>query len=253
MKSHLLLLSLLISLLIPLVLPAADAASDLIAQGDAFDARMKTSDALEKYLQADKLRPNNAEILHRIAKQYGESMNDVSTTAEQKEYGVKALDAAQRAVAADEKNALAHVALAVSYGRLAAFLDNKEKIAYSKLVKEHADRALALDDKCELAYHVLGAWNYELSDFGMVMRALVKVAYGGLPETSYAAAERNFLKACELNPKRVGNFVELGRTFLKLDKKLLAKENLQKGLALPSIHRDDEATKARARDLLKKL
>jgi tetratricopeptide (TPR) repeat protein len=227
--------------------------SSLMKQGDAFDAAMKTEEALKVYLEAEKLAPKNAELQHRIAKQYGESMNDVTTDKEKKERGTRALDAAQRAVAADEKNPLAQVSLAISYGLMAPLLDNKEKVAYSKLVKTHADKALALDPNCELAYHVLGAWNYELASFGMVMRTLTKMIYGALPEASYAAAETNFLKAIALNPNRVANFVELGRTYKKLDKPKEARTNLDRGIALPSIYRDDEATKARGRQALKDL
>ena len=234
-------------------LMADDRASALIRQGDELDAAMKTPEALAKYLEAAKLSPNDANLLYRIAKQYGESMNDAKKVADQRGFATKALEVSQRAVAADPTNPQAQVALAISYGRLAPFLENKQKIAYSKLVKEHAEKALALDDRCELAYHVLGAWNYELAGFGMLMRALVKVTYGGLPEASYAAAEQHFLKGCALNPQRVANFVELGRTCQKLDKPAEARVYLEKGLTLPSIYRDDEATKDRARAALKEL
>ncbi len=234
-------------------LMADDRASALLRQGDALDAAMKTPEALAKYLEAEKITPNDANLLHRIAKQYGESMNDAKTAEGQRDLATKALEVSRRAVAADPANALAQVALAISYGRLAPFLENKQKIAYSKLVKEHAEKALALDDKCELAYHVLGAWNYELAGFGMLMRALVKLTYGGLPEASYAAAEKHFLKGCALNPRRLANFVELGRTYQKLEKPAEARKYLEKGLALPSIYRDDEATKERARAALKEL
>ena len=230
---------------------AEDRAGILIRQGDALDASMRTGEALAKYLEAEKLTPGDANLLHRIAKQYGESMNDATTPAQQKEFATKALEFAQRAVAADAGNPLAQVALGISYGRLAPFLENKQKIAYSKLVRDHAEKALALDEKCELAHHVLGAWNFELAGFGMLMRALVKLTYGGLPEASYAAAEKHFLKGCELNPRRLANFVELGRTYQKLDNPAEAKKYLEKGLALPSIYRDDEATKERARAALK--
>jgi tetratricopeptide (TPR) repeat protein len=87
----------------------------------------------------------------------------------------------------------------------------------------------------------------------MIMRGLAKLAYGGLPDASFEEAEKNFKKAIELNPNRVGNFVELGRTYFELGKKDLARTNMDKGLRLPSIYRDDEPTKARARKLLNDL
>lgn len=240
-------------LFLPLMLQAQENFSSLMAKGDALDAAMKTKDALAAYKEAEKFQPKDSNLLQKMAKQYGESMNDVSSEDDKKAYAEKALEYAKKSVAADDKNPLAHVALAVSYGRLAPFLDNKTKISYSKLVKDEAGKALKLDPNCELAYHVLGAWNYELSGFGVVMRGLTKLIYGALPETSYEEAEKNFKKAIELNPKRVGNFVELGRTYQELGKKELAKTNLQKGIALPSIYRDDESTKARAREALKDL
>ena len=234
-------------------LHAADSASALMKQGDAYDASMKTAEALKCFLEAEKLEPKNANLLHRIAKQYGESMNDVSTDAAKRAMAEKGLDAAKRAVAADENNPLAQVALAISYGRLATYLDNETKISYTKLIKLHADKALAIDPNCELAYHVLGAWNYELADFGFVMRALAKIVYGELPEASYSAAEANFKKAIQLNPKRVANFVELGRTYIKLKQPAEARKNLEQGLLIPSVYRDDDPTKARARKELKDL
>ena len=113
----------------------ADDFTTLMKRGDALDAKLKTKEALETYLEAEKLDPNNAELLHRIAKQYGESMVDVSAKAEKKALGEKSLAYSKSAVAADSKNAMAQLAHAVSYGRVATYLDRKTKIACSKFVK----------------------------------------------------------------------------------------------------------------------
>jgi tetratricopeptide (TPR) repeat protein len=227
--------------------------SALLKKGDALDAQLKTKEALAVYLEAEKLQPKNADLLHRIAKQYGESMNDVSSKDDKKAFAEKGLDAAQRAVAADAKNPLAQVALAVSYGRIAPYMDNKTKIAYSKKVKEHADLALAADGNCELAHHVLGAWNYELASFGMVMRGLVKLIYGALPDASYTEAEKHFKKAIALNPSRIANYVELGRTYMEMDREADAIAMLKKGISLPNQFRDDPSVKVRAQAALKDL
>lgn len=227
--------------------------SSLLKKGDQLDAELKTKEALATYLEAEKLQPANADVLHKIAKQYGESMNDVSNKAEKKALGEKALAYSKRSVAADPKNAQAQLALAVSYGRLAPFLDNKTKIAYSKLVKEHVDRSLALDPKNDLTWHVLGAWHYELANLNPFLRTLARLIYGDLPAASNDAAVKNFKKALELNPRRVANHIELGRTYLALGQKDLARASLEKGLTLPNRQRDDEQVKQRAREALKKL
>lgn len=228
--------------------------TSLMKRGDQLDAQLKTKEALAVYLAAEKLSPDNAELLHRIAKQYGESQNDVSSKEERRKIGMTALDYAKRAVAADPKNSMAQLALAVSYGRVAPYLDNKTKIAYSKLVKEHADKARSLDPSGnDLVYHVLGAWNYELSNLNPILRAVAQLIYGKLPNASNEAAVENFKKAVQLNPRRLANHVELGRTYAAMGKKDEAREELEKGLALPNRQRDDPETKERGRAALKGL
>jgi len=225
----------------------------LVKRGDALDAKFKTKEALAVYLEAEKLQPADAELLHRIAKQYGESMLDVSGKAEKKALGEKSLEYSKRAVAADPKNATAHLALAVSYGRVATYMDNKTKIAYSKLVKEQVDQSIALDPKNDLAWHVLGAWQYELANLNGVLRAVAGIVYGTLPSASNEDAVKAFKKAIELNPRRVANHVELGRTYLAMGNKIEAKAELEKGLSLPDQQRDDPDVKQRAREALKKV
>jgi tetratricopeptide (TPR) repeat protein len=228
--------------------------ASLMKRGDQFDAQLKTKEALAVYLEAEKLEPKNAELLHRIAKQYGESQNDVPTKDEKRKIGMIALDFSKRAIAADPKNAMAQLAVAISYGRVAPYLDNKTKIAYSKLVKEHADKSRELDPNGnDLVYHVLGAWNYELANLNPVLRAIAQLIYGKLPNASNEAAVDNFKKAIELNPRRLSNFIELGRAYAAMGKKEDARSALEKGLSLPNRQRDDPETKDRGRAALKGL
>lgn len=224
-----------------------------MARGDLLDKQLKTAQALAVYLEAEKAAPNDAEILRRVAKGYAESMVDAETKARQKELGFKAVEYAKRAVAADSRNAQAHLALAICYGRVAPLLDNQTKINFSKLVKEHVEKSLALDRSSDYAYHVLGAWNYEIASLNPVLRTVVKIIYGGLPEASYEEAVRNFQKALELAPQRVSHHVELGRAYAALGQEELAREFLTKGLALPNREKDDADTKERGRAALRKL
>lgn len=232
---------------------AAEDFAVLLARGDQLDAQLKTKEALAAYLEAEKLQPNSADLLHRIAKQYGESQNDTRDKTERRRIGNLGLDYAKRAVAADANNAKAQLALAISYGRVAPYLDNKTKLAYSKLVKQHVDKALALNPRDDLAWHVLGAWNYELANLNPLLRGIAQLIYGKLPNATNEEAVKAFRKAVELNPRRVGNQVELGRALLAAGKKDEAKLALEKGLSLPNRQRDDPETKERARAALKKV
>jgi len=224
-----------------------------VERGDAFDDQLKTREALAAYLEAEKLGGKDAELLRKIAREYAESMGDVSSLEERRSLGEKAVPYAQRAVAADPANAMAHLALAICYGRLAPLMDSKTKIAYSKMVKDQVDQSIKLDPTIDYSYHVLGAWNYELAGLNPVLRLLAKLIYGDVPSASYEEAVRNFKKAIELAPHRVAHHVELGRTYAAMGQTALAREELNKGLALPSREKDDPQTKERGRAALKNL
>jgi tetratricopeptide (TPR) repeat protein len=224
--------------------------SEIVKQGDAFDAKLDNARALEMYLQAEKLGARDAETLYRIARQYALSMNDASSEDKQRALGEKALAYAQRAVAADPDHAKSLLSVAICYGRLIRFVGARTKVEYSRLVKEHAEKALKLDPSDSYAWHVLGAWNYELAQMGALARTFVKVVYGGMPPASNEEAERLFRKAVELAPERVSHRVELGRTYAVLGKDEAARAELRKALALPNLEKDDPESKKRATQAL---
>lgn len=228
----------------------AENVEELLKKGDALDAKFETSEALAVYLEADNVSPNNAEVLHRIAKEYGLSMNDVSGKEAKREKGQKALEYAKKAVEADPKNAQAQLALAISYGRVAELLDNKTKIQYSKYVEEHAKKSLALDPKNDLTYYVLGAWNYELANLNPVVRAIAKAVYGSLPPASNEKAIEYLEKAVAINPNRIGSHVDLGRAYIAAGQKGKGRAELKTALEMPNREKDDNTAKAKARAAL---
>jgi tetratricopeptide (TPR) repeat protein len=228
----------------------ADTADALLKKGDAFDAKFDNQKALDTYLAAEKLGPPNAELLRRIAQEYGELMADTSSTDQKRALGEKAVDYAKQAVAADPKDAMAELALAVCYGRIAPLLDNKTKIAYSRLVKEYADKALALDPSNDLTYNVLGSWNYELAGLNPFLRSMAGFIYGTLPDASYEESAKDFQKALQLNPNRLANHIGLGRTYAAMGKTTEARTELQRGLAMPNQLKDDPFVKQQARETL---
>jgi tetratricopeptide (TPR) repeat protein len=229
----------------------AEDVEDLIKKGDALDAKQQTQDALEVFLAADKVSPHNAEVLRRIAQEYSLAVNDVSGRDAKIEKGQKALDYSKQAVAADPNNAMAQLAVAISYGRLAELLDSKTKIEYSKKVAEYAKRSLELDPKNDLTYYVLGAWNYGLANLNPFVRVIAKTVYGELPPASNQQAIEYLQKAIELNPDRVVSRVDLGRAYLAAGEKEKGQAELKKALAMPNREKDDAAAKAKAQAALR--
>lgn len=227
--------------------------SALIAKADALDDKNEPKAALAILQEADQQKPNNAEILRRIAMQEIQLFVDAKNEAEKKQLGATALDYALRAVKADPNNAKAHLSLSIIYGRIAFLEPNRRKVELSKLIESEAQTAARLDPKEEYAWHVLGRWNYELAGFNPVLKALAEFIYGKFPDCSYEKAAEYFKKAIALNSQAVIHHIELGRTYLAMGKKAEAKAELEKGLALPSTMKDDGETKQRGRLALKEL
>jgi len=231
----------------------ADTASDLVKKGDACDQQLECRQALDAYLAAEKAGPPNADLKRRIAKEYAELMADTDSVEEKCQLGEKAISYANQAVALAPQNAMAHLAMAVCYGRMAPLLDNRTKIAYSRVVKEHADKALELVPNNDLTYNVLGSWNYELAGLNPLLRALAGMIYGELPDASYEDSVKDFQKAVQLNPHRLANHIGLGRAFAAMGNTAEARKEIELGLSMPNQEKDDPFVKEQGRETLRKI
>ena len=234
-------------------LRAETGAAEWIRRGDLMDEKLRTLEALAAYEEADRLQPGNAEILRRIAREHCLAMVDTDSKKEKQARAEKGLEYAKRAVEADPGNAMAHLALAVCYGRVAPYCDGKTKIAYSRLIKEETDKSIAIDPGNDYAQHLLGAWNYELAGLNPVLRALAKMVYGELPAASYEKALEHFQKAVRMAPDRLAHHVQMGRTYLALGRREEARASLERGLALPDREKDDPYTRGLGQEALKRL
>ena len=231
----------------------AQSVADLVARGDALDASQETAKALTLYLEAEKVNPNDPDLLIKIATQYGESMVDAANEAAEKAAGDKALAYALRAVQLDPDLSDAHLAVAICYGRLLDFMPAREKVEYSRKVKVHTEKAIELDPGSDYAWHMLGRWHRAVANTNPFLKGFVKVVYGGLPSASVDEAAESLEKATQLRPDRVSHHVELGLTYLDLGRTADAEKAIKRGLSLPSEERDDPDTKARGRQALSEL
>ena len=230
----------------------AESYEQLMARGDSLDAQLKSEQALKVYLEADQQKPNNAELLIKIAKQYGESMPG-KDSAEQKKAAEQALEYAKRAVKLEPKNADAHLALSICYGRITDFVSAKTKVEYSRIIFDEAQLASKLDPKADYAWHIMGRWHYGVATLGGLTRGIVKIVYGGLPAASLDEAKRCFEKASQIKPDRLCHVIELGRTLAEMGKKEEARKAIEQGLAMENKERDDPETKQRGRKTLEGL
>jgi len=226
---------------------------DLVKSGDIHDRNHQSGEALNYYLSAEKLKPRDAALLVKIARQYALRMSDLPDKAAKLDSGRKALAYAERAVAAAPDQCDPHLSVAICLGKLTPYLGNREKIKASRRIKASAERAVALDPKSDYAWHILGRWHQELAGIGGATRMLAGIIYGGLPTASKDTAVDCFKRAIALNSKRLVHVVELGRTYAMMGRKSEAARYLRQGLAMPNQDKDDPETKRRGRATLREI
>jgi len=132
-------------------------------------------------------------------------------------------------------------------------MGTKDQMEASRRIKETVDKAIMLDPRNDLAWHVLGRWHRVLSDVNMLKRSLASVIYGRLPQTTTQEAVNCFEKAIEINPARLMHYIELGRACAQMGRTVEARRFIEKGLAMPSVEKDDPETKRRGRETLANL
>ena len=226
---------------------------ELIKQGEVFDSKFEPEKALEFSLPAEKLEPENVDLLLRIARQYRHLMQDASKTDDKMKCGELAKQYAARAIKLAPNESETHLSMAICHAKMVPILGTKERLEASKELKSEVDKALALDPKKDQAWHILGCWHQRLADIGTVKRAIASIVYGGLPDATNEESVKCLQKAIDLNPDNLIHYIELGRTYAQMGKNEDAKKLIEKGLAMPDKAKDDPEVKKMGRETLGKL
>jgi len=224
-----------------------------VAKGDVSDRAFKPDDALKSYLPAEKLEPDNVDLLLRIARQYRHLMADATTVAEKLKFGRLALAYGNRAAVLGPGDSEAQLSPAITYGKMLPYMGKKEQVEASPKIKAAADRALKLDRRNDSAWHVLGRWHQSLANVNGLKRGFGEVLYGKLPVGTNAESIKCFEKAIAINPRRLRHYIEEGRTYAQMGDNATAKRFLNKGMAMPNVEKDDPELKARGREALAKI
>ena len=240
------------------ILPARAAMSQSAAtpleRGDEAFAAGRLTDARAAYQEALGSQPGDFHVLCRLARTESELGEDAKGE-DRRKMVASAVEHARGAVAAAPDSAAGHVWLAVALGRQALKEGPKGKLALAREIKSEVDRALQIDPANGRAFHVRGAWNRELASLNFFERAAANTVLGGVPKgASMENAVRDFEKAVELEPDHVNHRLELGRTYMKVDRRDDARRELEKAVELaPGSSPRDAKYQEEARELLAKL
>lgn len=145
----------------------------------------------------------------------------------------------------------AHVAMGIAIGRTSLVKNGKEKIAAAKEIKHYAETALKINPRNFKAWHIIGKWNYEVSNLNLVERAATKVFYGGLPDASLKNSIMAYEKARSLNGSFLLNYLELSKAYKRNGDKQKALSLLKTLMGLTVQTEDDPRIKSEATALLK--
>jgi tetratricopeptide (TPR) repeat protein len=216
----------------------------------AAEAKWNSAEALRLFLEAEKVQPNDAFILQKIAKQYSDLVFERKDTAAKKELAEKALGYAQRSAALEPDNAVYALSLAICHGHLALVGNIRTKVELSRVIKDETEHALRLDPNYAWAHHLLGRWHGELATLGPAARFLVRIFYGRLPKASREEGIRLLRRATELEPTEPNHWIELGFALAAAGRQTEARANWERGLALAPTGPHDAPARQRARAAL---
>lgn len=222
-----------------------------IKEGDRLEAIPNEKGALHEFKEALKLQPLNLYALTKCS--------ELCSRIGAREKGIKSRDSYFHAALIYGKTAIkyfpendeANVVIAIATGRLALTKSGKEKIATVKEIRHYAEKALQINPSNFKAWHIIGKWNYEISNLSMFERAATKIFYGGLPQASFKASIEAYEKARALNPGFTLNYLELAKAYKKNDNRQKAVSLLKMLLTLPVKTEDDPRIKKEAAELIK--
>jgi len=239
--------------LIVLALGLASDPGSAVAEGDSAYTRNDLAAARSRY-EAALAAPDSFPALWRLARVESELGEDARGKEQQELIGSSVLHA-RAAVRVAPDSALGHEWLAVTLGRKALKEGPKKKLALAREIKSEVDRALDLNPQSARAYHVRAIWNRELASLNFVERMAANTVLGGVPKgASMENAVHDLERAVALDPGNINHHLELGRTWLQLDRKDDARRELERAVALaPGATARDPHYQQEARALLARL
>ena len=194
-------------------------ARTLIERGREYERAFDIRASVQCFEEAVRLSPTNLVSLCLAAKQWSDLTfyHDVRTDRERQIVNLKAVEYAERAIAAYPEHCGGYLGACISKGRLALFCDNRTKVRLAKEAQEAARTALKLGPDSDLAHHLMGRWHHEMAKLNVVVRTAIRVMYGtALQPGTREEALVLYKKAIALAPERLLHHTEAGRVALEL-------------------------------------
>jgi len=257
MKKNLQLLSILLLAVFGLSTSFAQTVEELLKQGDQFVEDYQNQKALDTYLKADKISPNNWEVLWRISRAHvdlGEKMPDKTDAQkdEQEKVYQKAFEYADKSLKNGSGQSITYVRRAIANGRIALFQGVFSAVGTVNDVKEDCEKAIQLGNGGNyvqaLAHYVLGRTHSKVCEKSYLVRLPIGLGWGDTEE-----AIRLLEIANKLKPNFRMFMLELAKAYVEEDEYDKAKELLKKIEKAPKVDEDDDKVLADAKKLYEEI
>jgi len=257
MKKNLQFLSILLLTIFGVSTSFAQSVDELLKQGDQFVEEFQNQKALDEYLKADKLFPNNWEVYWRISRAYvdlGEKMPDKTDAQkdEQEKVYKKAFDYADKSVKLGSNQSITYVRRAIANGRIALFEGIFSAIGTVNDVKEDCEKAIQIGNGGNyvqaLAHYVLGRGHLKVCEKAYLVRLPLGLGWGDTEE-----AVRLLETAVKLKPNFRMFLFELAKAYIEEDEYDKAKETLKKIEKAPKVDEDDDKVLSDAKKLYEEI
>ncbi len=224
--------------------------NQLLKEAQLQESLFHENESFLRYAEILKKDPNNLVALWKcseLSSRIGARQPDIEN---KRPYFYAAKNYATAALRVSPNSTDANYAMALALGRVSLLAGSRERVMLAKEVKYYADKAVRLDPNNFRAYHILGRWNYEVSNLNFAEKSFARLFYGSLPAASLEEAIRDFERSRFLNPGFILNYLELARSYHRMDENKKAIANLHTLLALPNLIYDDTRAKVIARQML---
>ena len=238
-----------------LVVPAVMTAQDITALQKEAERLEPASqeESYKRYQEILQLQPANINALCKSSQLCSSIGHRQASKSAQISYFKTARRYAETALRLQPAGSEPNFVMALAMGRIALISSGREKIEAVNDIRHYAEAAVRADNSNFKAWHVLGKWHYEVSNLNAFERTAARLLYGGLPPSSFQESIMYYEKSRTLNPDFALNYLELAKSYHRIDQNGKAIELLNKLMALNNKIQDDPQVKAEGRQLLKEL
>lgn len=207
--------------------------------------------ALAKYQQALSMDPDNFEALWNaslFSASMGRQQNDESV---RDKYFIDAKRLAEKAIRTNPNIADGYYALAVALDEYVDIVNMKERISLLPDLRKNSMEALRLNPEIYGAWHLLGRWNYRVSNMTIQEKLAYNRQFGSLPNNaSYDYATRCFKNALEKKEDVIVFHYDLARAYYALGARPQTREACMRCLNLNNVFPEDPYYKSECANLL---